>query len=128
MHGAVAAAPDSEDDAAQVLYSARLDGTDLQRVDFENDDAYLARVLAWPTDGLASHFFDEESLIGPGNFDSGAATWSPDGTVLAFTDVKTGTGLWVVSANGGKPELVLAGASGRPFWGATPRAAGSARR
>ena len=128
VHGAVAAAPDSEDDAAQVLYSARLDGTDLQRVDFENDDAYLARALAWPTDGLASHFFDEESLIGPGNFDSGAATWSPDGTVLAFTDVKTGTGLWVVSANGGKPELVLAGASGRPFWGATPRAAGSARR
>ena len=122
------AAPSDEEDAAQVLYSARLDGTDVQRVDFEDADAYGARELGWPTDGLASHFFDEESLIGPGNFDSRAATWSPDGTVLAFTDVKTLTGLWVVSANGGRPKLVLAGASGRPSWGATAPAADSARR
>lgn len=127
VHGQ-GAVPSDDDDAAQVLYSARLDGTDVQRVDFEDADAYGARELVWPTDGMASHFFDEESLIGPGNFDSRDATWSPDGTVLAFTDVKTGTGLWVVSANGGKPELVLAGAAGRPSWGATAPAADSASR
>jgi Tol biopolymer transport system component len=128
VHGECSAPCDPEDDAAQVLYTARLDGSDLQRVDFEDADAYGARELMWPTDGLASHFFDEESLIGPGNFDSRAATWSPDGSVLAFTDVETRTGLWVVSADGGKPELVLAGASGRPSWGGTQLAPDSARR
>jgi Tol biopolymer transport system component len=128
VHGECSAPCDPEDDAAQVLYSARLDGSDLQRVDFEDADAYGARELMWPTDGLASHFFDEESLIGPGNFDSRAATWSPDGSVLAFTDVETRTGLWVVSADGGKPELVLAGASGRPSWGGTQLAPDSALR
>jgi Tol biopolymer transport system component len=128
VHGECSAPCDPEDDAAQVLYSARLDGSDLQRVDFEDADAYGARELMWPTDGLASHFFDEESLIGPGNFDSRAAAWSPDGSVLAFTDVETRTGLWVVSADGGKPELVLAGASGRPSWGGTQLAPDSARR
>jgi Tol biopolymer transport system component len=125
VHGACPAPCDLEDDDAQVLYSARLDGSDVQRVDFEDADAYGSRELEWPTDGLASHFFDEESLIGPGNFDSLAATWSPRGAVLAFTDVATRTGLWLVSADGGKPELVLAGASGRPSWGPTSPAAGS---
>jgi Tol biopolymer transport system component len=119
VHGECAVPCDPEDDAAQVLYSARLDGSDLQRVDFEDADAYDSRELAWPTDGLASHFFDEESLIGPGNFDSLAATWSPNGAVLAFTDAESQTGLWIVSADGGKPKLVLAGASGRPSWSAT---------
>jgi Tol biopolymer transport system component len=116
VHGECAAPCDPDDDAAQVLYSARLDGNDVQRVDFEDADTYDSRELVWPTDGLASHFFDEESLIGPGNFDSLAAAWSPDGAALAFTDVESQTGLWVVSADGGKPELVLAGASGRPSW------------
>jgi Tol biopolymer transport system component len=121
VHGECAAPCDPEDDAAQVLYSVRLDGSDVQRVDFEDADAYDSRELVWPTDGLASHFFDEESLIGPGNFDSLAAAWSPNAAVLAFTDVETRTGLWVVSADGGKPELVLAGASGRPSWSSATR-------
>jgi len=110
------AACDPEDDDANVLFAVNLDGSNVQQVDFGDADAYDSRALAWPTDGSASHFFDEESLIGPGNFDSRDATWSPNGAVLAFTDVATHTGLWVVSADGGKPELVLAGASGRPSW------------
>jgi Tol biopolymer transport system component len=125
VHGACEAPCDVADDAAQVLYSARLDGTDIQRVGYEDEDAYDARELVWPTDGLASHFFDEESLIGPGNFDSLAAAWSPSGAVLAFTDVATKTGLWLVSADGGKPKPFLAGASGRPSWGAPSRPAPS---
>jgi Tol biopolymer transport system component len=126
VHGECSAPCDPEEDAANVLYSARLDGTDPQRVDFGEADAYDGRELAWPTDGRASHFFDEESLIGADSFDSRAATWSPDETRLAFADDKTG--LWVVSADGGRPQLLLAGASGRPSWGATQMAAESAPR
>jgi Tol biopolymer transport system component len=115
---------DPEDDAANVLYAVNLDGSNVQRVDLEDADVYNGRELAWPTDGSAIHFFDEESLIGPGSFDSSAASWSPDETQLVFT-VSAGpteeagagkTGLWIVSANGGRPHLLLSGASGRPSW------------
>ena len=115
---------DPEDDAANVLYAVNLDGSNVQRVDFQEADVYDGRALAWPTDGSAIHFFDEESLTGPGSFDSSAAIWSPDGAQLVFagnagpTDeagART-TGLWIVSADGGRPRLLLSGASGRPSW------------
>jgi Tol biopolymer transport system component len=113
-----------EDDDANVLYAVNLDGSDVQRVDFEEADVYNDRELAWPTDGSAIHFFEEESLTGPGSFDSSAAIWSPDGAQLVFagsagptedTDAPR-TGLWIVSADGGRPHLLLSGASGRPSW------------
>ncbi len=113
-----------EDDDANVLYAANLDGSNVQRVDFEEADVYDGRELAWPTDGSAIHFFDEESLEGAGSFDSSAAIWSPDGAQLVFagsasptgeTGART-TGLWIVSADGGRPQLLLDGASGRPSW------------
>jgi Tol biopolymer transport system component len=113
-----------EDDDANVLYAVNLDGSDVQRVDFEEADVYNGRELAWPTDGSAIHFFEEGSLTGPGSFDSSAAIWSPDGAQLVFA-ASTGpteetdapkTGLWIVSADGGRPHLLLSGASGRPSW------------
>jgi Tol biopolymer transport system component len=113
-----------EDDDANVLYAVNLDGSDVQRVDVEEADVYNGRELAWPTDGSAIHFFDEESLTGPGSFDSSAAIWSPDGAQLVFAgsvgpsdEPGMGkTGLWIVSADGGTPHLLLSGASGRPSW------------
>ena len=115
---------DPEDDDANVLYAVNLDGRNVQHVDYEDADVYNSRALSWPTDGSAIHFFDEESLTGPGSFDSSAAIWSPDGTQLVFagspgpadetSDRKAG--LWIVSADGGKPRLLLSGASGRPSW------------
>jgi len=115
---------DPEDDDANVLYAVNLDGSNVQRVDYEDADVYDSRSLAWPTDGSAIHFFDEDSLDGPGSFDSSAATWSPDGTQLLFAGSPAPTdetsdranGLWIVSADGGKPRLLLRGASGRPSW------------
>ena len=113
----------AEDDAANVLYSVNVDGTGAQRVSLDDSDAYTSRELAWPVDGSSIHFFDDESLSGPGSFDSAAATWSPDETQLAFTgalgpteDESENTGLWSVSAEGGSPTLLLSGAVGRPTW------------
>ena len=113
-----------EDDEANVLYAVNLDGSNVQRVDFEEADVYDGRELAWPTDGSAIHFFDEQSLTGPGSFDSSAAIWSPDGAQLVFVGSTSPTeeagagktGLWIVSADGGRPHLLLSGASGRPSW------------
>jgi Tol biopolymer transport system component len=114
---------DSEDDAANVLYTVNADGTGAQRVDLDDSDAYRSRELAWPVDGTSIHFFDDESLSGPGSFDSSAATWSPDETQLAFTgalgpseDESESNGLWIVSAEGGTPTLLLSNAVGRPSW------------
>jgi Tol biopolymer transport system component len=113
----------SDEDADKVLYAVNTDGTGAQRVDFDDADAYTSRELAWPVDGSAIHFFDEASLSGPGTFDSDAATWSPDEATLAFTgalhaaeDETADNGLWVVSANGGTPKLLLSDAVGRPSW------------
>jgi Tol biopolymer transport system component len=118
---------DPEDDEANVLYSLSPDGSDLQRVDDEDPDAYDARDLAWRTDGSPLWFFDDESVNGPGSFDTAAAAWSPDESRIAFIGALGPTedeatadtiiaGLWVVSADGGRPKLLLEGASGRPSW------------
>jgi Tol biopolymer transport system component len=114
---------DSEDDAANVLYAVNADGTGAKRVDFDDSDAYTSRELAWPIDGRSLDFFGDESLSGPGSFDSASATWSPDETELAFTgalgpteDESENNGLWIVSADGGAPTLLLSNAVGRPSW------------
>ena len=135
VRGECSAPCDPEDDDANVLFSVRVDGSDVQRVDLEESDAYASRELAWPTDGSSIHFFADGSRSGPGSFDSSAAAWSPDGAWLAFTgalgpteDESASNGLWLVSADGGAPRLLLTGASGRPSWGVTSTAAESARR
>jgi Tol biopolymer transport system component len=116
-----------EDDEANVLYSVRLDGSDLQRVDAEETDAYDTRELAWRTDGSPISFFEDESVSSAGSFDTSAAEWSPDESRIAFigalgpSDEEASAdnitaGLWIVSADGGTPQLLLEGASGRPSW------------
>ena len=113
-----------EDEAANVLYSVRPDGEDARRVEAEED---VDREFAWAPDGDAIGFFADENASDPGTFDSSAATWSPDGFWVAFVgsvgpfDDETATapppyGLWVVSAEGGTPRLLVKGASGRPSW------------
>ena len=117
-----------EDDEANVLYSVRPDGSDLQPVDAaETPDLYEARELAWRTDGSPIWFFDDGSANAPGSFDTSAAAWSPDESRIAFIGALKPTddeasrtavtaGLWIVSAEGGTPQLLLEGASGRPAW------------
>jgi Tol biopolymer transport system component len=113
-----------EDEAANVLYSVRPDGKDVRRVEAGED---VDREFAWAPDGDAIGFFADENASDPGTFDSSAATWSPDGFWVAFVgsvgpfDDETATapppyGLWVVSAEGGTPRLLVKGASGRPSW------------
>ena len=113
-----------EDEAANVLFSVRPDGKDVRRVEAGED---VDREFAWAPDGDAIGFFADENASDPGTFDSSAATWSPDGFWVAFVgsvgpfDDETATapppyGLWVVSAEGGTPRLLVKGASGRPSW------------
>jgi Tol biopolymer transport system component len=113
-----------EDEAANVLFSVRPDGKDVRRVEAEED---VDREFAWAPDGDAIGFFADENASDPGTFDSSAATWSPDGFWVAFVgavgpfDDETATapppyGLWVVSAEGGTPRLLVKGASGHPSW------------
>ena len=113
----------SDEDAADVLYGVSPDGTGAQQVDLEDAEAYYSRELAWPADGRSISFFEDESPSGPGSFDSASATWSPDETELAFTgalgpteDESENNGLWIVSADGGTPTLLLSDAVGRPSW------------
>ena len=116
-----------EDDEANVRYSVRPDGRDLQRVDLEQADLQDPRELAWRGDGSPIWFFEDGSENGPGTFDTAAAAWSPDETRIAFigalgpTDDEASAdtvtaGLWIVSAEGGTPQLLLKGASGWPSW------------
>ena len=111
----------------EALFSAQPDGSDLQEVDAADADAYEARELAWRTDGSPIWFFEDESANSPGSFDTSAAEWAPDESRIAFigalgpTDDEAAAdtvtaGLWIVSAEGGTPQLLLEGASGRPSW------------
>jgi Tol biopolymer transport system component len=116
-----------EDDEANVRYSIRPDGSDLQRVDLEQADLQDPRELAWRTDGSPIWFFDDGSANAPGSFDTAEAAWSPDESRIAFIGALGSTedeasadsvtaGLWIVSTEGGTPQLLLKGASGWPSW------------
>ena len=116
-----------EDEAANVLYSVRPDGTDVQPVDAEDTEAAESRDFQWAPDGNAIGFFADENASDPSTFDSSEAAWSPDGTSLAFfgalgpfdeetADAPPPYGLWVVSAEERTPRLLVKGASGRPSW------------
>ena len=109
-------------------YSVWPDGSGLQRVDPEAD-VNDPRELAWRSDGSPLWFFEDGSAgaDGPGTFDSSAAAWAPDETQIAFIgalgpsndDASADTitaGLWIASADGGAPRLLLKGASGWPSW------------
>lgn len=116
-----------EDDGASVRYSVRPDGSDLQPVDVEGAAVSDPRELAWRGDGSPIWFFEEANVDGPGTFDTAEAAWSRDETRIAFigalgpTDEEAPAdtitaGLWIVSAEGGTPQLLLKRASGWPSW------------
>ena len=128
-----------EDDEANVLFSVRPDGSDLQRVDVEETDVYNARELAWRTDGSPISFFDDGGAGSPGSFDTSAAAWAPDESRIAFIGAlglvdeeaaaeNITVGLWIVSADGGTPKLLLEGASGWPSWPSATSVGRPARR
>jgi Tol biopolymer transport system component len=127
VRGECATQCELEEDA--VLLSVRADGTEVQKVDVEDFEAGAGRDFPWAPDGSSIGFFADESASNPGTFDSSEAAWSPEGTSLAFVgtvgpfdedagDAPPEYGLWVVSAEGGTPQLLVKGASGRPSWAA----------
>lgn len=119
----------AEDDSSKVLMTVRPDGSDARAVNFEEEDAYAAGEPAWPPDGNWISFYADKGA-NPISFDSSAAAWSPDARQLAFvsgsataTDSPSGddanAGLWIVSADGGRPHLLATGIYGRPSWGSS---------
>lgn len=114
---------DSEEETT-VVYTVQPDGTDAHALG--EDDVYDPLEAGWPP---ASHVLDflENDGSAPAELDSSQTAWSPDGFELAFSDASTG--LWIVSVDGGEPQLIAAGAYEFPSWGAaTAPAAQSARR
>jgi len=116
----------ADDDSSRILMTVRPDGSDARPITFEEEDAYAAsEEPSWPSDGNWIPFDDEgaDSV----SFDSSAAAWSPDGKQLAFvsdspasTEGASGdasSGLWVLAADGGRPQLLATGMYGRPSWG-----------
>jgi Tol biopolymer transport system component len=115
-----------------VLLSVRPDGTDVRQVDYEDVDASQA---GWPVDGNWIAFLEDSGVdvANPTSVDSSAAAWSPDATKLAFASssgvrpegaaADEARGLWVIDANGGRPELVAKGSYQSLSWGpaAQPR-------
>jgi Tol biopolymer transport system component len=115
------------DDDSTVFMSVRPDGSDARKVTFEDGDVYDGGEPAWPPDGNWAAFFADEGA-NPTSLDSSTAAWSPDEKRLAFvsnspaaagggTGGDASSGLWIVAADGGKPQLIAAGISGRPSWG-----------
>ena len=101
------------DDSA-VLITVKPDGSDAREVDLENEDAYSDPAEpAFPSDGTWIGFYADD---GPSpDFDSSAAAWSPDAKHLAFV---SGSALWIVAADGGRPHRLATGIYGRPSWAA----------
>jgi dipeptidyl aminopeptidase/acylaminoacyl peptidase len=117
---------DESEDETTVVFTVAPDGSDEHELG--EDDVYDPNEAGWPAENHALSFLEDEGSSAPAEVDSSQASWSPDGFELAIADASTG--LWIVSVDGGKPELVAAGAYGSPSWGvgATAPAAQSARR
>jgi dipeptidyl aminopeptidase/acylaminoacyl peptidase len=117
---------DESEDETTVVFTVAPDGSDAHELG--EDDVYDPSEAGWPAENHALSFLEDEGSSAPAEVDSSQASWSPDGFELAIADASTG--LWIVSVDGGKPELVAAGAYGSPSWGigATAPAAQSARR
>ena len=100
---------------SDALLTVRLDGSDAREVDLENEDAYSDPAEpAFPSDGNWIGFYADD---GPSpTFDSTAAAWSPDARHLAFVSEDPTAALWVVSADGGRPQRLATGIYGRPSW------------
>ena len=105
------------DDSA-VLMTVQLDGSDAREVDLENEDAYTDPAEpAFPSDGTWIGFYADD---GPSpDFDSSAASWSPDAKYLAFVSEDRSPALWVVAVDGGRPHRLATGIYGRPSWAAS---------
>jgi Tol biopolymer transport system component len=118
---------DVDEDEPTNLLTVRIDGSDARAVDFENDEFSDASEPAFPPDGNWIAFFADEAA-NPASFDSSTMAWSPGGDQLAFVASSPATakgvsaedassGLWVVAADAGKPQLLATGIYGRPSWG-----------
>jgi Tol biopolymer transport system component len=108
----------NSDDSA-VLMTVQLDGDDAREVDVENEDAYSDPAEpSFPSDGTWIGFYADD---GPSpDFDSSAAAWSPDAKHLAFVS-DSSPALWVVAADGGRPQRLATGIYGRPSWAASSK-------
>jgi hypothetical protein len=112
------------DDETSVVFSVAPDGTDAHQI--SEEDAFDVSEAGWPPQTNVLSFLENEgsnATPGPTTLDSSTATFSPDGTKLAFADARTG--IWVVS-DGGKPGLLVNGTYSALSWGtaAKPQAGG----
>jgi len=106
-----------------------LDGSSICLVDFSRDGKWMAYVT-YPEGTLWRSRIDGSERrqltappLAPFN-----PRWSPDGRLIAFTDLSNGdrrqmgyqspSRIYVVGADGGAPELLLAGYFGDPVWSA----------
>jgi hypothetical protein len=104
---------DSSDDDTTVVYSVAADGSDAHPI---GDDDYNVSQPGWPPGQNILSFLDSSNgpTAAPTEVDSSAATWSPDGTELAFVDAATG--LWEANADG-QLRLLVKGTFSSPSWG-----------
>jgi hypothetical protein len=106
---------DESDDETTVVFSVARDGTDAHQI--SEADAFDVSEAGWPPETNVLSFLEDDgssATSGPTTLDSSTATFSPDGTILAFVDADTG--IWVVS-DGGKAELLVKGTYSSLSWG-----------
>jgi WD40-like Beta Propeller Repeat len=106
---------EESDDETTVVFSVAPDGTDAHQI--SEEDAFDVSEAGWPPETNVLSFLEDEgssATSGPTTLDSSTATFSPDGTMLAFADADTG--IWVVS-DGGEPELLVKGTYTSLSWG-----------
>jgi hypothetical protein len=118
----ICAAPtgcEATDDETTVVFSVAPDGSDAHQIGEE--DAFDVSEAGWPPETNVLSFLEDEgsnTTSGPTTLDSSTATFSPDGTMLAFADASTG--IWVVN-DGGRPQLLVKGTYGSLSWGSAVR-------
>ncbi len=109
----------SEDDTI-IVFSVSPDGSDAHQIGYE--DAYDVSQAGWSPQTNVLAFLGDDGPTGttaPSTLDSSTATWSPDGTELAFADAPTG--IWLVS-DGSRPQLLVKGTYGSLSWGTAVKA------